>query len=67
MFLHSYPSMKMGATLLTAGTILFSGSVYGLVLSPSAGFKKVLGPITPIGGLLLIAGWSALAYANLKE
>jgi uncharacterized membrane protein YgdD (TMEM256/DUF423 family) len=46
-----------------AGIILFSFSIYGLVIS-SAKNKKLgfLGPITPIGGLLLIVGWSLLGY-----
>ena len=40
------------------GTILFSFSIYGLVLSSANGKKlSFLGPITPIGGLILIIGW----------
>lgn len=42
--------------LFAAGTLIFSGSLYALVLS---GYKK-LGAITPIGGLLMAAGWLAL-------
>ncbi len=42
----------------TLGIILFSFSIYGLVLSDAKGKKmKFLGPITPIGGLLLVVGW----------
>ncbi|MCB4809531.1 DUF423 domain-containing protein [Tamlana sp. 62-3] len=42
----------------TIGIILFSFSIYGLVLSDAKGKKlKFLGPITPIGGLLFVAGW----------
>ncbi|MDT0553400.1 DUF423 domain-containing protein [Urechidicola vernalis] len=42
----------------TLGIILFSFSIYGLVLSDSKGKKlRFLGPITPLGGLLLVAGW----------
>lgn len=42
----------------TIGIILFSFSIYGLVLSDAKGKKmRFLGPITPIGGLLLVAGW----------
>jgi len=38
--------------------ILFSFSIYGLVLSDAKGKKmRFLGPITPIGGLLLVIGW----------
>ncbi|WP_299129037.1 DUF423 domain-containing protein [uncultured Winogradskyella sp.] len=45
----------------TIGVILFSFSIYGLVLSDAKGKKlKVLGPITPIGGLLMVIGWLLL-------
>jgi len=49
------------------GTLLFSFSIYGLVLS-SAGGKKLsfLGPVTPLGGLLLVLGWVLLTY-NLSR
>ena len=42
----------------TLGIVLFSFSIYGLVLSDSKGKKlKFLGPITPLGGLLFVIGW----------
>ncbi len=42
----------------TLGIVLFSFSIYGLVLSDSKGKKlKFLGPITPLGGLLFVTGW----------
>lgn len=42
----------------TIGILLFSFSIYGLVLSSAKGKKlRFLGPITPIGGLLLVTGW----------
>ncbi|WP_066221336.1 DUF423 domain-containing protein [Formosa haliotis] len=42
----------------TLGIILFSFSIYGLVLSDSKGKKiRFLGPVTPLGGLLLVSGW----------
>lgn len=44
------------AGLWCAGVVLFSGSLYGLVL----GGPRWLGPVTPVGGTLLIAGWLAL-------
>ncbi len=49
--------------LLILGTVLFSFSIYGLVLS-SANNKKLrfLGPMTPLGGLLLVLGWGLLMY-----
>ena len=42
-----------------AGIVVFSGSLYGLVLLD----QRWLGAITPLGGLLLIAGWVLLAVA----
>lgn len=38
---------------------MFSGSIYGLILNPSL---RILGPVTPIGGMCLIGGWVALAF-----
>jgi uncharacterized membrane protein YgdD (TMEM256/DUF423 family) len=45
------------------GILLFSFSIYGLVIS-SANNKKIrfLGPITPLGGLFLLIGWGLLIY-----
>jgi len=49
------------------GTLLFSFSIYGLCLSAAKGNKwKWLGPVTPLGGLLLVTGWGLLLYAFLK-
>ena len=50
--------------LFVAGIILFSFSIYALVLMKSTqdiGLGK-LGLLTPIGGVLLIAGWGLLAW-----
>ncbi len=46
-----------------AGVVLFSGSVYLLVL---IGWSW-LGPVTPIGGLLLLLGWGVLFLSCLFE
>jgi len=49
------------------GTFLFSFSIYGLTLSSSKGKKlRFLGPITPVGGLLLAAGWLLLLWSFIK-
>ena len=53
---YSGRSIKLPATLLSAGIVLFSGSIYLLVLAK----MRWLGPVTPIGGLLLILGWLSL-------
>jgi len=50
------------------GTFLFSFSIYGLTLSASKGKKlKFLGPVTPIGGLLLTIGWVLLLYSFIQN
>ena len=51
------------AWLFVAGAVVFSGSLYALVLLDLA----VLGAVAPLGGLLLIAGWAALAVALWRE
>jgi uncharacterized membrane protein YgdD (TMEM256/DUF423 family) len=48
--------------ILQAGIVIFSGSLYALALSD----VKVLGAITPIGGLAFLAGWVWLAVAALR-
>lgn len=46
------------------GIVLFSFSIYGLCLTSMSGNKwRFLGPITPAGGLLLVAGWMALLFS----
>ncbi len=47
----------------TIGIVLFSGSLYGLALSK----WPLLGPITPIGGVLLMIGWICLLFANQRK
>lgn len=50
------------------GTLFFSFSIYGLCISASKGKKlKFLGPVTPLGGLLLVAGWCLLLYNLIKN
>ena len=46
------------------GTLLFSFSIYLLVIGKSKGKSmKFLGPVTPMGGLLLVFGWGLLFYS----
>ncbi len=51
-------SLSVAAWSFVTGTLLFSGSLYGLAMLQI----KWLGPVTPLGGILLIIGWLALAY-----
>ena len=58
-----YPIPKMTGPCFVVGTLLFSGSLYGLALDG----PKWLGPVTPLGGLCLMIGWFLLAYSSLKN
>ncbi len=50
------------------GTLLFSFSIYALCLSAAKGQKLgYLGPVTPIGGLLLVVGWALLLYSFVSN
>lgn len=46
-----------------SGTLLFSGSLYGLAL----GGPRLLGAITPLGGLGFILGWLLLAWSFVRR
>ena len=61
--------IKISGQLLFLGTLLFSGSIMLLVCRKlfDMEFLKVLGPITPLGGTILIAGWILFIVAILKE
>jgi uncharacterized membrane protein YgdD (TMEM256/DUF423 family) len=45
------------------GCLLFSGSIYGLAL----GGPRLLGPITPLGGLAFLAGWGGVVWLAFKH
>ena len=51
--------------LMSIGSLMFSGSVY--LLSLDIGPKKILGPTTPIGGLLMIGGWGLLGFCSMDS
>lgn len=53
------PLLSWAGTLMFAGIILFSGSLYVLALTGT----KWLGAVTPIGGTLFIIGWALVAMA----
>lgn len=54
--------LRASGWLFVGGIIVFSGSLYALALSGI----RVLGAVTPIGGLLFLAGWIALAVAAFR-
>lgn len=53
----------------TFGIILFSGSLYLLAVKDAFNMNwiSVIGPITPVGGLLFILGWISLILAAIKN
>jgi uncharacterized membrane protein YgdD (TMEM256/DUF423 family) len=54
--------VRAAGLLFIGGTVLFSGSLYLLALTGA----RWLGAITPLGGLLFLAGWAALGIGILK-
>lgn len=52
-------SLRVAATAMLIGTILFSGSLYVMAVTKIT----VLGAITPIGGIAFLIGWVALMMA----
>jgi uncharacterized membrane protein YgdD (TMEM256/DUF423 family) len=59
---------KMATWFFAAGIVCFSGSIYVLNFLASKDIIgiKGIGIITPIGGLLLIAGWLTLLISIIK-
>jgi uncharacterized membrane protein YgdD (TMEM256/DUF423 family) len=54
--------------LVLSGVILFSGSIYLLATNSITSFDfKVIGFVTPIGGLLLILAWAVLFFSFIKK
>ncbi|WP_316798287.1 DUF423 domain-containing protein [Pedobacter frigidisoli] len=53
----------------TFGVILFSGSLYLLATRSilKLDFVNLIGPVTPIGGLLFVLGWVMLFFAAFKD
>ena len=55
--------LKRAAFFFVLGTVIFSGSLYALALTQI----KILGAITPIGGMLLLAGWMSVARSSFAK
>src|SRR3954467_1136588 len=53
---------RWSAGMLAAGTIIFSGSLFLMALSGA----RWLGAVTPVGGVLMIAGWICLAWSLVR-
>jgi uncharacterized membrane protein YgdD (TMEM256/DUF423 family) len=62
MVLDRQPRMAWRAAcwLMLLGTIVFAGAVYGVALAP-VDWRRVFGPIAPLGGTGMILAWAAVA------
>jgi len=54
--------IRAAGWLFTAGIVLFSGSLYLLAITG----VRILGAVTPLGGLAFLGGWLCLAAGTLK-
>jgi uncharacterized membrane protein YgdD (TMEM256/DUF423 family) len=55
--------LKWTPACWTVGTVLFSGSLYVLAL----GGPRWMGPVTPLGGLALLAGWGCVVAGGFAK
>ncbi|MFE3867490.1 DUF423 domain-containing protein [Flavobacterium sp. LS2P90] len=64
----SQKAKKTIYNLVLFGVILFSGSIYLLATNTLTPFDfKVIGFVTPIGGLFLILAWGVLLFHIIKK
>ena len=54
---------RIGGWLFVIGTVLFSGSLYTLVLTDI----RILGAVTPFGGVAFLVGWLTLAWGVWRK
>ena len=59
--ISSDPKINLAGIFLTAGIILFSGSLYLLAVSG----QKFWGAVTPLGGLSFMIGWGLIIFSKL--
>jgi len=57
------PGTRLSVWLLALGTLIFSGSLYLLALTGA----RWLGMVTPVGGVLMIAGWVCFSLKLLRR
>jgi uncharacterized membrane protein YgdD (TMEM256/DUF423 family) len=66
---YSHKYLKWAFNFFLWGIVCFSGSLYLLCTRNLFGAEwlRFLGPVTPIGGVLFIAGWLFLAFSVVKK
>jgi uncharacterized membrane protein YgdD (TMEM256/DUF423 family) len=62
LLLSKVPQARLAGYAFTLGTLLFSGSLYAMAL----GGPRVLGMVTPLGGLGFLAGWAVLLWCGFS-
>ena len=62
-------NVKVPLWLFAIGTLFFSGSIFLLSTIPVHGMEGIrsLGPVTPVGGLILVAAWLSLAIQFVRK
>jgi len=60
---YSTSQANLSGWCFTLGTLVFSGSLYALALTDI----KILGAITPIGGVLFLVGWAAFVVQAWRQ
>jgi len=66
---YKMSSINLVLNLMISGFVLFSTSIYLLSFNSVWGVEwlgKILGPLTPIGGLLMISSWIVFSYKIFK-
>uniref|UniRef100_A0A7S2Y953 DUF423 domain-containing protein n=1 Tax=Entomoneis paludosa TaxID=265537 RepID=A0A7S2Y953_9STRA len=59
------PRLENAGYMMGVGSAMFSGSIYLLCLQ--IGPKKILGPTTPLGGLIMLGGWGLLGFCGTRS
>jgi uncharacterized membrane protein YgdD (TMEM256/DUF423 family) len=60
---NSHRVLVAAGSLMVVGVVVFSGSLYVLVLTD----LKMFGMFTPVGGVAMISAWLTLAYACVRD
>ena len=65
------PTERKTLGAVVGGTAVFSVSILALVALATAdvgtGVRAVLGPLTPLGGVAMIAGWAVYAWSRFRS
>jgi uncharacterized membrane protein YgdD (TMEM256/DUF423 family) len=60
---QGFARARLAAWLFLAGALIFSGTLYLMAF----GAPRMLGAVTPVGGLLLLGGWASLTLAAMSR